>query len=432
MPRIIQFSIFFMLIASLTVSGVALASDGLPVLERRVALVIGNGTYRAGPLENAPKDAQDMAQALTEVGFQVRLMTDVGREKMITALDDFGRELALGGVGLFYYAGHGVQLKGRNYLVPVGTRVASASDVEFESIDAGRVLGKMEDAGNGLNIVILDACRNNPFASTYRSTDTGLARMDAPTGAIVAYATAPGKVALDGETGQGGVYTRNLLRAIRSPGVPIEEVFKIARIGVMQETGGEQVPWESSSLIGNFSFIGTAGSVIVAPVSTVADGLAQERTRLKEMESYLRTEREALAAQRAEVERSRKEIAALTTQPGNYVPQNEGSIEGSYWLTGPDKRVSEYASILTITGTGDHLAGRIDSPAGARNKVTNLRLENGTLSFDWQGQLDAFWSTSHVEVTPGSDRSAIPVTYRRTGGNYNRGPKTSTGWLIRR
>ena len=169
------------------------------------------------------------------------------------AVDEFYASLKRGGTGLFYFAGHGMQVAGINYLVPVGARLQSESDARYQTMDAGRVLGKMEDAGNGLNLVILDACRNNPFARSFRSASQGLAKMDAPTGSLIAYATAPGSVAADGD-GRNGVYTTHLLKNLSTPKLSVEEMFKRVRLGVVGETQKAQVPWEASSLTGNFSF----------------------------------------------------------------------------------------------------------------------------------------------------------------------------------
>jgi formylglycine-generating enzyme required for sulfatase activity len=230
---------------------------------QRLALVIGNGAYRTLPLKNPVNDAVDMAGALRKLGFEVVLRTDVGLKPMEKAIKAFGRDLRRGGVGLFYFAGHGMQVEGRNYLIPADADIESESDVRFESVDAGRVLGKMEDAGNALNIVILDACRDNPFARSFRSGTQGLARMDAPKGSIIAYATAPGSVAADGH-GRNGIYTKNLLAHIDSPGLSIETFFKKVRIGVISETQDRQVPWESSSLTGDFFFSRKRGLVVQA------------------------------------------------------------------------------------------------------------------------------------------------------------------------
>jgi uncharacterized caspase-like protein len=220
----------------------------------RTALVIGNGDYHGAPLKNPVNDAVDMANVLTGQGFEVTIKINADMRAMKTAVRDFGKQLRTGrGVGLFYYAGHGFQLGGRNYLVPIGSEIQTESEAEFEAFDAGRVLGQMADAGNDLNIVILDACRNNPFARSFRSSVTGLARMDAPKCSIIAYATSPGNLAADGD-GRNGLYTKHLIRNIQQPGLTVEQVFKNVRMAVAAETASKQIPWESSSLMGDFYF----------------------------------------------------------------------------------------------------------------------------------------------------------------------------------
>ncbi|MGL1863351.1 MAG: caspase family protein [Pseudodesulfovibrio sp.] len=223
-------------------------------LGNRYALVIGNSSYKDARLKNPVNDARDIVASLRRLGFTVIQKTDASLRQMEEAMNTFYASLRQGGVGLFYFAGHGVQVKGRNYLIPTDASINSESDVKFESMDAGRILGKMEDAGNALNIIILDACRNNPFARSFRSATRGLARMDAPTGSIVAYATAPGSVAEDG-TGRNGVYTKHLLQNMMTPDLDLNDIFFHTRRGVIKETDGRQVPWESSSLVERFYFI---------------------------------------------------------------------------------------------------------------------------------------------------------------------------------
>jgi hypothetical protein len=224
---------------------------------QRTALVIGNSSYQISPLKNPVNDATDMAATLTRSGFTVNLKINADQRTMVTAIRDFGRQIKQdGGVGLFYYAGHGIQVRGRNYLIPLEAVIESEGDVQFEAVDAGFVLSKMEDAGNDMNIVILDACRNNPFARNFRSGTQGLARMDAPKGSIIAYATAPGELAADG-TGRNGIYTKHLIQNIQAPQLRLEDVFKNVRRAVVKETGNKQVPWESSSLMGQFYFTQT-------------------------------------------------------------------------------------------------------------------------------------------------------------------------------
>ncbi len=244
--------------------GLMLCAPAVAQAERRVALVIGNSAYKAAPLKNPVNDARDIAASLKALGFEVTLLPDATHKQMEAAVREFGLSLRQGGVGLFYYAGHGIQVGGENYLVPVDAVIQTESDVKFGSLNAGLVLGKMEDAGNALNIVILDACRNNPFARSFRSAEAGLAKMDAPTGSIIAYATAPGSVASDG-VGKNGVYTRHLLETMRTPGLSITDVFMRVRMGVVADTAKKQVPWESSSLTGYFYL--TGGPQGTAPVA---------------------------------------------------------------------------------------------------------------------------------------------------------------------
>jgi hypothetical protein len=249
-----------------------LLDAGAVPAEPRTALVIGNGAYGEFPLKNPANDARDMAAKLRELGFQVIERLDADRQTLRQALRDFEQQLRQQrGVGLFYYAGHGVQLKGQNYLIPVGVDIRQEFEIPDEGVDADAVLRAMESAGNGLNIVILDACRNNPFARSLGSR--GLARMEGPVGTFIAYATAPGSISKDG-TGRNSPYTQNLLAAMSTPGLSLEQVFKQVLVGVERETGGSQVPWVASSLRGEFYFLppapaaAPAGPAPVAPPAT--------------------------------------------------------------------------------------------------------------------------------------------------------------------
>jgi tol-pal system protein YbgF len=293
----------------------------------RYGLVIGNGAYATSPLENPVNDATDVASALKVSGFQVMLLKNGNRKEMKRAIEEFGQNLRNGGVGLFYFSGHGIQVDGHNYLVPIGADLQSESDVEYDAIDAGRVLGKMEDAGNDVNIVILDACRTNPFARSFRSGSKGLAQMDAPTGSIVAYATSPGSVASDGK-GRNGVYTKYLLQQMLEQGLTIEQVFKRVRQSVLSETGKKQTPWESSSLIGNFYFRGSgaAQASAASPVPNhISDGemamweLLQSSTQIADVQLFLDSYPQgryqgAARLKMAQLERLRVQ-ASLTVRP---------------------------------------------------------------------------------------------------------------------
>lgn len=222
--------------------------------EKRIALVIGNGDYLQSPLANPVNDARSMARALRSAGFDVILGENLSNKtEMKRLIRDFGFKLNKGGVGLFYYAGHGIQVEGFNFLVPVNAIINNEEEVEYEAVDAGFVISQMEAADNRLNIVILDACRNNPYARSFRSSKQGLSGMSAPTGTLIAYATSPGSVAIDG-SGVNGLYTQELLAQISKPDLQIESVFKNVRGEVVKKSYGKQTPWESSSLIGDFYF----------------------------------------------------------------------------------------------------------------------------------------------------------------------------------
>lgn len=254
---------------------------------RRLALVIGNGTYQnAPPLKNPANDANDIAAMLTRVGFNVDHGVNLTQRQMKAMIREFGQKLKNGGQGLFYFAGHGIQLRGRNYLIPVDADIQSETDVEDQGVDANLMLGMMDEAGNGLNVIILDACRNNPFGRSFRSASNGLAQMDAPSGTLIAYATAPGSVASDGNT-RNGLYTQELLKNMLVPGLKIEEVFKRVRISVRNSSAGKQTPWESSSLTGDFYFsIGsdaaTSNALPTGPETTSTQPQLEQRRETSE------------------------------------------------------------------------------------------------------------------------------------------------------
>ena len=256
------------LLAMLATCGTT-AGAAAPDSASRVALVIGNADYRTMPLTNPLNDARAVADALSKLGFKVIRVENATQKQMFDGVRQFGDALK-GGVGLFYYAGHGVQVKGRNYLLPVDAAIEREDEVAYKAFDVGLVLEKMEAAKNPLNIVILDACRNNPFARSSRSATTGLAQIDAPTGSIVAFATAPGAEAADG-TGRNGLYTTYLLQYMATPGLTVEDVFKRTRVAVKQGSGGRQIPWESTSLEGDFYFTAPSGGAPPAPSSAAVE-----------------------------------------------------------------------------------------------------------------------------------------------------------------
>ena len=222
--------------------------------ETRVALVIGNGAYlHTDPLRNPVNDARAMAKALRDAGFEVIARENLTRRAFVEALHEFAGKVPPGGVGLFYYAGHGIQLRGVNHLVPVDATLANERDVKYETVDLNDVLNGLDEARARLSLVILDACRDNPFGRRFRSTSRGLAQTDAPRGTVIAYATAPGDTASDGDNAN-GLYTTELLKAMALPGLKLEEVFKRTIDGVARASGNKQTPWVSSSFRGDFFF----------------------------------------------------------------------------------------------------------------------------------------------------------------------------------
>jgi len=251
--------------------GRGLRIERQPPGPQRIALVIGNGAYAEDPLRNPPADARLIAATLREVGFDVTERIDLTQNQMKLAIVDFGERLDRAGddaVGLFYYAGHGVQVQGQNFLLPIDAQIRREAEVEVMGVDAHWVLRQMEYAKNAINLVILDACRNVPrMTRSFRSPTSGLARMDAPQGTLIAYATRPGEIAADG-SGANSPYSAALARGIRRPGQPLSDLFIDVRRSVIDATAGRQVPWEEGGLTANFYFLPAAATA--APPAAAA------------------------------------------------------------------------------------------------------------------------------------------------------------------
>ncbi len=248
--------IIFLALSVLTGADTALA-------DKRVALVIGNSAYKnISRLDNPANDAKLMANTLRRLGFTLignGAQIDLDKAAFDNAAQNFGRQLQGADVGLFYYAGHGVQISGANYLVPVNANPTREADVDFQMVDVNLVLRQMQGSGTKLNLVILDACRNNPFiAGSMRSVNRGLAQMWAPEGTLISYATQPGNVAQDGADGN-SPYTKALTQTISKAGLDIFQAFNEVGLVVKRSTGGAQQPWVSSSPIdGAFYFVAPA------------------------------------------------------------------------------------------------------------------------------------------------------------------------------
>ncbi len=245
--------------------------------DRGVALVIGNSDYRIGALKNPVNDARAVADTLRTLGFDVTLRENTSLRDMIESFRKFSLTARSARVRVLYYAGHGVQVQGRNYLLPVDTEIHGEDEMAAKSADLNELIERLGAMAQGINIVILDACRNNPFSGAmilgpdgrrlkFRgATPGGLAAVDAPLGSMVAFSTAPGGVALDNPNENNSLYTRHLLSAMQTPGLAVELLFKQVRLAVARDTGRVQVPWESSSLTGDFCFkLGPQGGCSVA------------------------------------------------------------------------------------------------------------------------------------------------------------------------
>lgn len=235
---------------------------------RGVALVIGNAGYVERPLKNPVNDARDLSDALKKAGFEVMLRQNLTADQMKEAIADFGDRLARERtVGLFYFSGHGMQTsKGNNYLLPVGRNYQRERDVEFYAVEARSVLSQMEGAGNPLNIVVLDACRDAPLPAEVRNAaGKGLARMDAPSGSIIAFATAPGHTASDNPDQRNGLYTKHLIAAINTPGLRLEDVFKRVGRNVERESNRQQSPEEMMKLRDDTPFFFISPALVATP-----------------------------------------------------------------------------------------------------------------------------------------------------------------------
>ncbi len=257
--------------------------------EQRVALVIGNSNYRnVVQLTNPANDAHAVSQLLNSAGFEVIQATDLGHDEMIDVLRSFSAKIAEKGpntVALVWYGGHGVQVAGDNYLIPVDANVTSEADLPTNGIRLVDVMATLQAVPSRMRIVMVDACRNNPFTNLGEKT-RGLAIVDAPNGSIVGYSTAPGTEALDGQ-GSDSPYTNAVLKLARQPNVPVEQFFKNVRVEVNQETDGHQTPWESSSLTSNFYFFGdTAVAAHQQPVREVYSSASMQGRQPRDAYRY--------------------------------------------------------------------------------------------------------------------------------------------------
>jgi uncharacterized caspase-like protein len=295
-------------------------SEGAVSLVRapKVALVLGNSNYKNVPaLRNPANDANAIAEALKSFGFDVTLKLDGSRSAMKAAIAAHTLRLAQGkGVGIFYYAGHGLQLSWTNFVVPVDAAIRTAEDVQAHCVDLSVLIDGVRNAANPMNIIILDACRVNPFEADFRVPNKGLSQMDAPNDTILAYATAPGNVAADGD-GANGLYTESLLQEIRVPETRVEDVFKRVRLTVRKKSRGEQVPWESTSLEEDFWFLPPKQLVQIAEARA-----RREREERESAESERKFKEELARWEKIKDSRNPEDFYAfLRERPSGYIAE---------------------------------------------------------------------------------------------------------------
>lgn len=348
--------------------------------ERRVALVIGNSAYQSiARLDNPKNDARLMAETLQGLGFQLignAPQIDLDKSAFDGALQKFGNAVVGADVALFYYAGHGVQVGGRNFLVPVGANPTKEADVYLQMVDTAVVLSQMDGAGTKLNIVVLDACRNNPFGGRgLRATGGGLAQMQAPEGTLISYATQPGNVAQDGD-GTNSPYSRALATTIKKPGLGLFEAFNEVGLQVKKATGGAQQPWVSSSPIsGPFYFADPpagSGAMQSAPLVDEVQkdfDIAQKIDSRAIWEAFLQNHPSGMLASAAKMRldelRKREFALAAPTQPAAPPPaatpagRLEGAWSGTYYYPNGNKQ-QPVRFIFTFGPTG--CSGRSEEP----------------------------------------------------------------------
>lgn len=410
--------------------------------EQRLALVIGNARYREAPLGNPANDARAVAVRLKELGFKVMERENATLEEMRKSVRDFGNQLTMGDVGLFYYAGHGIQSNGVNYLIPVDADIQDETELATRAFTASEVLEKMDAAKNRINIVILDACRNNPLARKVRSAAHGLAPMEQGSGTIIAFATKPGATSADGE-GSHGLYTEQFLNALSQQGLSVEEVFKQVRMEVSRKSGGEQIPWENSSLLGEFYFNPTSEQErLPAPIARpllAEEGLGRARELVpvlvprRLIESYQLTANVPLSAPLAVGEftpdahhfvlvTEDKQLKILESATGNVAFSHAGfdaprvSADGRYVVGVTDERLvnvidvtAESHAVKTYKAAPDAL-GAFVARSGPRmvvisrtGAVSVVKLDTDTLAgppYKMEGDLQ-------VEFPPSGNRVAV-------------------------
>ncbi|MBC9964302.1 caspase family protein [Ralstonia insidiosa] len=429
----------------------------------RLALVIGNGTYPGGArLGNPTNDATSIAQALRQLKFDVNLKTDCTRQDMDSAVRAFCAEVARQkAVALFYFAGHGMQIDWRNYLLPVDIKLASAGDVQRQTMDVATLMDGLGKAGGPMNIVILDACRDNPFGVSNK-TGAGLSQMDAPSRTILAYATAPGNVASDG-AGTNGLYTENLLQEMVRPEARIEDVFKRTRLSVRLKSQGKQIPWESTSLEDDFFFLPPARTTQLTQDEQDALfkrdetdwGAAQKVGTAQAVLGYLRAHPNGHFCEIAQatldrlLEKQGEKKVHIQTSAEN--PFSKGSAGAGRIRLGDRYRYrhidpltgAERASVQVVTGmtdsvvefndgqfTTDLLGNGIKDPEGGINGVNQIFSNDYAIGKEWKTRFDFTFPDGRTDVVEFNCKVVARETITVPAGTFDTFKVEATGWRL--
>lgn len=373
------------------------AASGPACAEKRVALVIGNSAYEhTATLKNPSNDATDMARTLRELGFEVIDGTDLSKRDMIRRIRAFADKVQGADVGLFYYAGHGLQVNGRNFLAPVDAKLSSDVDLDFEAVELDLVLKQLERSSR-LSLVFLDACRDNPLAMQLAQTSRslgigrGLAQVEKAVGMMIAFSTQPGNVALDGE-GRNSPYTAALLRHIAAQGQSINDTMIEVRRDVLEQTGGKQVPWENSSLTGQFFFK-------PAPIPSIAGEPNETATQIAALREEIERLKAAKVAEGAD--QAAREIAV---EPAN------GPTGTETKLASVDDAVTPQAAPATTPAPLPPEPTQAELAADIAAALNSLDCYDGTPSGDWdeqtQGALHRFNALSKLDLPDDAPQDA--------------------------
>jgi uncharacterized caspase-like protein len=435
------------------------------IVAPRVALVIGNGSYRNSPLDNPVNDASAISKTLADLGFQCQLLTNANLQGMVAAVKSHGEKLArLKAVGLFYYAGHGAQLGWRNYLVPVDASIASLEEMPRQTFELNTLLLTLKEAANPMNVIILDACRDNPFGTRVPLEQKGLSQFDAPAGSLLSYATAPGNTASDGD-GANGLFTESLLREMRIAGAKLEDVFKRVRLQVRLKSKGQQIPWESTSLEEDFYFTRTPGQqakvseeqkAALFAEETAVWNATQDASDAEQLSAYLTRYPDGKFSQLAQVQLDRLlnrsgenkiELASSVNNPftkgtakaiGQYAVGDTYDFELRDSISGARQRtyreaVSEVSETQIIFNNGALVLDAI----GNEIKSENPRFLSPAQLFPAEYTVGAKWSTRFGWRRGNGDASAMALDlkvssralFRTPAGEFNAFKVTGSGWV---